>query len=219
MSIAACFYRLSEAGLFYSGCKVHGTSIVLTNDDLDGMDGVVSPPPPTMGTSGRGGGVIDDLDLDAEDIDESDVPNETTAFNPSGLTNNNNNHMVSHSSNATIVSNGSNHRLLHDSSSAAKAGARRGVVGGGVNRVNGVNNPAASAAHHLIRPFRDATVTSDDDDDDDSARGDGGGRQAAPPYDHSNCSNNLHKSCACVSFIAEHTKAREEATKVRNTLP
>ena len=40
---------------------------------------------------------------------------------------------------------------------------------------------------------------------------------AAPPYDHSNCSEQLHKSCACVNFIAEHTKAREEATKVRNS--
>lgn len=38
---------------------------------------------------------------------------------------------------------------------------------------------------------------------------------AMPPYDHSNCSAQLHKSCACVNFIAEHTKAREEATKVR----
>ena len=37
----------------------------------------------------------------------------------------------------------------------------------------------------------------------------------APPYDHSNCSDRMHKSCACVNFIAEHTKAREEATKVR----
>ena len=37
----------------------------------------------------------------------------------------------------------------------------------------------------------------------------------APPYDHSNCSERMHRSCACVSFIAEHTKAREEATKVR----
>ena len=37
----------------------------------------------------------------------------------------------------------------------------------------------------------------------------------APPYDHSNCSDRMHKSCACVNFIAEHTKAREEATKVK----
>ena len=37
---------------------------------------------------------------------------------------------------------------------------------------------------------------------------------ALPPYDHSNCSAQLHKSCQCVSFIAEHTKQREEATKV-----
>ena len=36
-----------------------------------------------------------------------------------------------------------------------------------------------------------------------------------PPYDHSSCSLQLHKSCACVNFIAEHTKAKEEATKVR----
>ena len=40
----------------------------------------------------------------------------------------------------------------------------------------------------------------------------------APPYDHSNCSERMHRSCACVSFIAEHTKAREEATKVRKTI-
>ena len=39
----------------------------------------------------------------------------------------------------------------------------------------------------------------------------------APPYDHTNCSDRMHKSCACVSFIAEHTKAREEATKVSLT--
>ena len=38
----------------------------------------------------------------------------------------------------------------------------------------------------------------------------------APPYDHSNCSDRMHKSCACVNFIAEHTKAREEATKVKS---
>lgn len=36
-----------------------------------------------------------------------------------------------------------------------------------------------------------------------------------PPYDHSNCSTQLHKACACVNFIAEHTKAKEEATKVK----
>ena len=39
---------------------------------------------------------------------------------------------------------------------------------------------------------------------------------AVPPYDHSNCSEQLHKACACVNFIAEHTKAKEEATKVRS---
>ena len=40
---------------------------------------------------------------------------------------------------------------------------------------------------------------------------------ALPPYDHSMCSLQLHKSCACVNFIAEHTKAKEEATKVGMT--
>jgi hypothetical protein len=52
----------------------------------------------------------------------------------------------------------------------------------------------------------------------------GGGRVLSPappapssfyePFDHSNCSEQLHKTCACVNFIAEHTKAREEETKV-----
>jgi hypothetical protein len=35
-------------------------------------------------------------------------------------------------------------------------------------------------------------------------------------FDHSNCSEQLHKTCACVNFIVEHTKAREEETKVRD---
>ena len=129
---------MSETGLFYSGCKVHGTSICLsTNGDLDGVDGGLgSPPPPPP--PGRGGGQLDNMDtLDLDmaeddiDVDESDVPNETTAFNPTGgstttsalqatvtttTTTNNNNPLVS-SSNATIVSNGSNHRLLDSSRS------------------------------------------------------------------------------------------------------
>ncbi|XP_040571340.1 acetylcholine receptor subunit alpha-like isoform X2 [Lepeophtheirus salmonis] len=40
-------------------------------------------------------------------------------------------------------------------------------------------------------------------------------REVNNPFDHSNCSKNLHKSCACVNFIAEHTRAKEEATKVK----
>ena len=39
-------------------------------------------------------------------------------------------------------------------------------------------------------------------------------RPATPPYDHSGCSALMHKSCICVNFIAEHTRAKEEATKV-----
>merc|ERR1719471_1010441 len=245
--------RLSETGLFYSGCKVHGTSICLsTNGDLDGVDGGLGSPPPPL-PPGRGGGQLDNMDtLDLDmaeddiDVDESDVPNETTAFNPTGgstttsalqatvtttTTTNNNNPLVS-SSNATIVSNGSNHRLL-DSSSTVKSGVRSRLVGNGFSgsssRINGVSNP-----HHLIRPFNSTQSSSrgppgglaghsdgEDDDVDDGDEDDensilrSGKQPDPPPYDHSNCSNSLHKSCACVSFIAEHTKAREEATKIK----
>ena len=89
-----------------------------------------------------------------------------------------------------------------------------------------------SNPHHLIRPFNSTQSSSrgppglaghsdgEDDDVDDGDEDDensilrSGKQPDPPPYDHSNCSNSLHKSCACVSFIAEHTKAREEATKV-----
>ena len=88
--------RLSEGGLFYSGCKVHGTSLCrLTGIGHDGLDpgdgGMVSPLPAVSG----GGGDVDGLDLDMsrhedDDVDESDGgPNETTAFNPSNSNNNN----------------------------------------------------------------------------------------------------------------------------------
>lgn len=34
----------------------------------------------------------------------------------------------------------------------------------------------------------------------------------------SRCSVTMHKSCICVNFIAEHTRAKEEATKVHRFL-
>jgi hypothetical protein len=41
-----------------------------------------------------------------------------------------------------------------------------------------------------------------------------GSRGNTPEFDHSGCSPALHKSCICVNFIAEHTRAKEIATKV-----
>ena len=35
-NLNCCFFRLNDGGVFYSGCKLHGTSIVL--DDEDEMD-------------------------------------------------------------------------------------------------------------------------------------------------------------------------------------
>ncbi len=83
---------------------------------------------------------------------------------------------------------------------------------------------------------RTSSVLLDDEDDEDGCGGDVACERTAlnpaasssgcsspmppiaaadlPPYDHSNCSLALHKSCACINFIAEHTKAKEEATKV-----
>ena len=39
-------------------------------------------------------------------------------------------------------------------------------------------------------------------------------RGHTPTFDHSRCSSTMHKSCVCVNFIAEHTRAKEDATKV-----
>ena len=39
-------------------------------------------------------------------------------------------------------------------------------------------------------------------------------RGHTPPFDHAGCSPAMHKSCVCVNFIAEHTRAKEDATKV-----
>lgn len=38
--------------------------------------------------------------------------------------------------------------------------------------------------------------------------------RTAPVFSHSNCPPEVHKSCLCVRFIAEHTKMLEDSTKV-----
>lgn len=37
----------------------------------------------------------------------------------------------------------------------------------------------------------------------------------SPAFSHSRCPPNMHKSCFCVRFIAEHTKMQEDSTKVQ----
>ena len=39
-------------------------------------------------------------------------------------------------------------------------------------------------------------------------------RGNTPPFDHSNCSATMHKSCVCVNFIEEHTMTKKGAMKV-----
>ncbi|KAF7995541.1 hypothetical protein HCN44_006648 [Aphidius gifuensis] len=39
--------------------------------------------------------------------------------------------------------------------------------------------------------------------------------RAAPLFSHSNCPPEIHRSCLCVRFIAEHTKMLEDSTKVK----
>lgn len=36
-----------------------------------------------------------------------------------------------------------------------------------------------------------------------------------PAFSHSKCPPEIHRSCFCVRFIAEHTKLLEDSTKVR----
>lgn len=38
-----------------------------------------------------------------------------------------------------------------------------------------------------------------------------------PAYSHQYCPPEIHRSCFCVRFIAEHTKLQEDSTKVRFT--
>jgi len=40
-------------------------------------------------------------------------------------------------------------------------------------------------------------------------------RGHTPTFDHSGCSATMHRTCVCVNFIAEHTRAREDATKAK----
>lgn len=37
-----------------------------------------------------------------------------------------------------------------------------------------------------------------------------------PAFSHSRCPPEIHKSCFCVRFIAEHTKMLEDSTKVNS---
>jgi len=37
-----------------------------------------------------------------------------------------------------------------------------------------------------------------------------------PAFSHSSCPPEVHKSCFCVRFIAEHTKMLEDSTKVND---
>jgi len=40
-------------------------------------------------------------------------------------------------------------------------------------------------------------------------------RGHTPTFDHSRCSATMHRTCVCVNFIAEHTRAKEDATKAK----
>lgn len=39
--------------------------------------------------------------------------------------------------------------------------------------------------------------------------------RSSPAFSHSRCPPEVHRSCICVRFIAEHTKMLEDSTKVR----
>jgi len=40
-------------------------------------------------------------------------------------------------------------------------------------------------------------------------------RGHTPTFDHSRCSVTMHRTCVCVNFIAEHTRAKEDSTKAK----
>ena len=178
---------MSDGGLFYSGCKVHGTSIVLPPD----------------------GTTIDD-DMCGEDSGDEDMDDENAAFNP-----------------ISISSGGGHHHTLSGRGSASSHISVSGQNGGGVRSIHGrvsclsshhqLGGPPSPTVNHCPpSPLGGRRLMGLEDGDSECPSPEPPG-PPAPPYDHSNCSNHLHKSCACVNFIAEHTKVREEATKVRNS--
>ena len=169
---------MSDGGLFYSGCKVHGTSIVLPPEEPN---------------------LEDDM---CGDEDEG-LEDENVAFNP-----------------ISVSSGGSHHRhTLSGRASALSHMSGQNGVRSMHGRTSGLPShpqmcpPSPVVNHCPTSPLGGRVLGLDDEDDSRSQSPEPPG-PPAPPYDHSNCSNHLHKSCACVNFIAEHTKVREEATKV-----
>ena len=173
---------MSDGGLFYSGCKVHGTSIVLPPEDAN-------------------------LDDDMCGEEDEDMEDENAAFNP-----------------ISISSGGGHHHTMSGRGSASSH------VSGQHNSVRSMHGRASGLSSHHPKlcppspivnycptsPIGGGRVLGLDDEDDSRSNSPEPPGPPAPPYDHSNCSNHLHKSCACVNFIAEHTKVREEATKVND---
>ena len=171
---------MSDGGLFYSGCKVHGTSIVLPPEEAN-------------------------LDDDMCGDEEDDMDDENVAFNP-----------------ISVSSGGGHHHTFSGRASASShISGPDGVSGvrsihGHISRLSSHSQlcpPSPIVNHCPTSPLGGRVLGLDDEDDSQSGSPEPPG-PPAPPYDHSNCSNHLHKSCACVNFIAEHTKVREEATKV-----
>nr|CAH7768939.1 unnamed protein product [Callosobruchus chinensis] len=86
---------------------------------------------------------------------------------------------------------------------------------GGSCQIHGASGPALPPS-----PSEEAATPSAAED----AGGGGGDRgggikspllQRIPAYSHSRCPPEVHKTCFCVRFIAEHTKMLEESTKVK----
>ena len=181
---------MSDGGLFYSGCKVHGTSIVLPQDEAT-------------------------LDDDMCGDEDEGMEDENVGFNPISISSGGGGGHIQH----TLSGRQS---AVSQHSSGQNPGGRSILHAGG--RASGLSShhqqlcpPSPIVNHCPSSPLGGGRIMGLDEDDDDSrSQSPEPPGPPAPPYDHSNCSNHLHKSCACVNFIAEHTKVREEATKVKD---
>ena len=181
---------MSDGGLFYSGCKVHGTSIVLPQDEAT-------------------------LDDDMCGDEDEGMEDENVGFNPISISSGGGGGHIQH----TLSGRQS---AVSQHSSGQNPGGRSILHAGG--RASGLSShhqqlcpPSPIVNHCPGSPLGGGgrIMGLDEDDDDSRSQSPEPPGPPAPPYDHSNCSNHLHKSCACVNFIAEHTKVREEATKVK----
>ena len=143
--------------------------------------------------------------------EEDDMEDENAAFNPISIASDRGVHH--HSVHSGRASASSHHTLSGHNNGISSVRSIHGRTSG-LSSHSQLCPPSPIVNYCPQSPIGGRQALGLEDDEDSRSQSPEPPGPPAPPYDHSNCSNHLHKSCACVNFIAEHTKVREEATKV-----